>query len=105
MTADDPVTVYTVNDPYKAEVVKTALQGQGISCQLDGERQAGLSEILEIGLLVRARDADRAWRMIQRNEAKRQQCRGVGNLKRYVERSGRHSGYVTQETNGLSSGD
>ena len=60
MEADDPVTVYTLNNPYQAEIIKAALRGEGISCELDGERQAGLSEILEIGVLVRARDADRA---------------------------------------------
>ena len=54
MEADEPVTVYTVNNPCEAEVIKTALQGQGISCQLDGEGQAGLSDILEIVILVPA---------------------------------------------------
>jgi hypothetical protein len=72
MEADEPVTVYTVNNPYEAEVIKTALQGQGISCELDGEGQAGLSDILTIGVLVRARDADRARKLILHNEAKHQ---------------------------------
>ena len=45
MDADEPVTVYTVNNPYEAEVIKMALQGEGISCQLDGEGQAGFSDI------------------------------------------------------------
>ncbi len=71
MKADDPVTVYTLNDPYHAEIIKTALRGEGISCELDGERQAGLSEILEIGVLVRARDADRARKLIRRHELQR----------------------------------
>jgi hypothetical protein len=66
--ADEPVTVYTLNAPYEAEVVKNALRGQGIPCELDGEHQAGLSDILEIGVLVRARDADRARRIIHRHE-------------------------------------
>ena len=66
MEADEPVTVYTVNNPYQAEIVKMALLGQGISCQLDGEGQAGLSDILEIGILVPATDADRARRLSSR---------------------------------------
>ena len=70
MEADEPVTVYTVNNPYEAEIIKMALQGQGISCQLDGEGQAGLSDILEIGILVPARDADRAQKIIEQSEAK-----------------------------------
>jgi len=68
MESDDPVTVYTLNDPYQAEIIKAALRGEGISCELDGERQAGLSEILEIGVLVRAQDADRARKLIRRHE-------------------------------------
>ena len=68
MEADEPVTVYTVNNPYEAEVIKTALLNEGISCQLDGEGQAGLSDILEIGVLVRARDADRALKFIQQSQ-------------------------------------
>jgi hypothetical protein len=70
MEADEPVTVYTVNNPFEAEVIKTALQGQGISCQLDGEGQAGLSDILEIGVLVRQRDADQARKIIRHHEDK-----------------------------------
>jgi len=68
MESDDPVTVYTLNDPYQAEIIKAALRGEGISCELDGERQAGLSEILEIGVLVRAQDADRARKLIRQHE-------------------------------------
>ena len=68
MKADDPLTVYTLNDPYQAEIIKAALRGEGISCELDGERQAGLSDILEIGVLVRAQDADRARKLIRRHE-------------------------------------
>jgi type III secretory pathway lipoprotein EscJ len=72
MEVDDPMTVYTVNNPYEAEDIKTALQGQGISCQLNGDGQAGLSDSLEVSVLVRPRDADRALTIIQQNEAHRQ---------------------------------
>ena len=81
MEADEPVTVYTVNNPYEAEIIKMALQGQGISCQLDGEGQAGLSDILEIGILVPARDADRAQKLIEQNEAKHR----VAAVRRHTE--------------------
>jgi hypothetical protein len=73
MEADEPVTVYTVNNPYDAEIIKVALHGQGISCQLDGEGQAGLSDVLAIGVLVRARDADQARNIIGQSEANRQE--------------------------------
>ena len=68
---DELVTAYTLKDPYKAEIIKNALCGEGIPCELDGEGQAGLSEILDIGVLVRAQDADLARKIIEQNEQKR----------------------------------
>jgi hypothetical protein len=64
------VTAYTLKDPYKAEIIRNALRSEGIPCELDGAGQAGLSEILEIGVLVRAQDADRAQGLIEQNERK-----------------------------------
>lgn len=64
------VTVYTLKDPYMAEVIKNALRGEGIPCELDGEGQAGLSGILDIGVLVRAQDADRARAIMEQDERK-----------------------------------
>ena len=69
---EELVTAYTLKDPYKAEVIKNALRGEGIACELDGEGQAGLSEILNIGVLVRAQDADLARKIIEQNEHKRE---------------------------------
>jgi len=66
------VTAYTLTDPYKAEIIKNALRGAGIPCELDGEGQAGLSEVLDIGVLVRARDADRGRTLIKQHEQKRE---------------------------------
>ena len=70
--AGDLVTAYTLKDPYKAEIIKNALRGEGIPCELDGEGQAGLSEILDIGVLVRAQDADLARGLIEQHERKRE---------------------------------
>ena len=67
---DELVTVYTLKDPYKAEIIKNALRDEGIRCDLDGKGQAGLSEVLDIGVLVRAQDADRARGLIERHERK-----------------------------------
>ncbi len=80
MEADDPVAVYMLNDPYQAELIKTVLRGEGIFCELDGERQAGLSDILEIGVLVRARDADRACKIIRRHASPRKEHHGPGAI-------------------------
>jgi hypothetical protein len=67
---EELVTAYTLKDPYKAEIIKNALRGEGIPCELDGERQAGLSEVLDIGVLVRTQDADLARKIIEQNERK-----------------------------------
>lgn len=57
--------VYSVTDPNLAELIKAALQRSGISCWIDGENQAGLAGILNIRLLTRAKDVDRALRIIR----------------------------------------
>ena len=62
------VTAYTLKDPFKAEIIKNALHAEGIPCELDGERQAGLSDVFDIGILVRAQDADFARKLIERHE-------------------------------------
>jgi hypothetical protein len=71
MLADEPVIIATVNSPYQAEGIKTILQAQGISCQLDGDGQAGLSDSHEIVVLVRPIDADQARQLIGQNESNR----------------------------------
>ena len=51
---DELVTVYTLNDYFLAEIIRNALRSEGMHCDLDGERQAGLSDILTIGVVVHA---------------------------------------------------
>ena len=72
MDGDELVTAYTLKDPHMAEIIKNALRGEGIPCELDGAGQAGLSEIFDIGVLVRAQDADLARRLIEQHERKRE---------------------------------
>lgn len=64
MDANELVTVYTLSDPYRAEIIKDVLQSEGIRCELGGEGQAGLTGLLDIDVLVRAVDADRAEKII-----------------------------------------
>ena len=71
IAAEELVNIYTLRDPYKAEIIKLALRAEGIPCELDGERQAGLADVLDIGILVRAKDAARARKLIKRHERKR----------------------------------
>jgi hypothetical protein len=66
MKADDLVTIYTTNDANEAELIKLNLRDQGISCQLSGEQQGGFAGlgITQVGVVVRAEDADRAQSII-----------------------------------------
>jgi hypothetical protein len=58
--------VYTTNDVYEAEIIRNQLHDAGIKCELDGVSQGGFTEIVETKLLVRAGDADRARKLIER---------------------------------------
>ncbi|MBI1312576.1 hypothetical protein GC176_14885 [bacterium] len=66
--AMDLVEVYTVTDPNLAEIIKASLQRDGIACWIEGENQAGLAGVLSISILTRARDADRARRIVKSYE-------------------------------------
>lgn len=59
---DDLVSVYSPKNATEAEILRSALHSEGIKCEISGENQAGLAGIdsLEIQLLVRAEDDDRA---------------------------------------------
>ncbi|MFG0336177.1 MAG: DUF2007 domain-containing protein [Maioricimonas sp. JB049] len=68
MDADELVTIYSVNEPTKAELIKVALQGEGIACEISGENQAGMSGVLRVDVLVMAKDAERARKFIDEHE-------------------------------------
>ena len=64
--ANEVEVVYTTNDVYEAEIIRNQLHDIGIKCELDGESQGGFTDIVETKLLVRAGDADRARKLIER---------------------------------------
>jgi len=66
--AQELVPVYTVKNPNQAEIVKNFLESEGIPCSIEGEGQVGLAGILDIKLLVRAADADKARSLIAEHE-------------------------------------
>ncbi len=68
MDANDLVKVYSVTDAVQAEIIKGALENEGIPCELGGEGQGGLTGILTIDLMVRSADADRAKKIIGTHE-------------------------------------
>lgn len=62
---DEIVTVYKVTDPATAEVIKIMLEDNGIRCELDDETQGGFVGVLDIGIMVLAKDAERAAQLIK----------------------------------------
>ena len=70
MDSQDPVPVYYVNDPTKAELIRNTLHAEGIKCEIAGEQQGGFAGVLEIQILVPAADADRALAIIREHESR-----------------------------------
>jgi hypothetical protein len=71
MDSQDPIEVYTLTDPTRAELIRNALHEEGIVCEISGEGQAGFSGVLEIQILTKASDADRARQIIAELEQHR----------------------------------
>jgi len=65
MESEEPIAVYTVTDPTVAEMIRNALHEEGIVCEISGESQGGFSGVLEIQILTKAGDADRARHIIE----------------------------------------
>jgi hypothetical protein len=71
MDIHDPVCVYTLSDPVRADLIKNYLQSEGIRSVLEGHDQGGLFPgfiAVDIKVLVGAGDADRAARLIKEHE-------------------------------------
>ena len=47
------VTVYSISEPFEAELIKNTLQDNGIQCSLDGATQGGFTGVVNIGILVK----------------------------------------------------
>jgi Putative prokaryotic signal transducing protein len=57
---NEPVVVYTTNNLAEAEILKNMLEGEGIKCELDGENQGSFAGVIDVRILVRAWDEERA---------------------------------------------
>lgn len=68
MDTEELVTIYSLKNPTQAEVIRMALEGEGIACFLEGKTQAGLTGIFDIDVQVKAADADRARELIKAHE-------------------------------------
>jgi hypothetical protein len=54
------VTIYRLSDPLKAEVIRNALEAQGIRCFLDGINQAAHAGLGAFEIKVQVHEQDRA---------------------------------------------
>lgn len=73
MKSKDLVTVYTLADPVKAEIMKNALEKEGIRCFLEGVNRATTGLALAtfgLDIQVPAKQAARARKFIRAHEKK-----------------------------------
>ena len=70
MDIHDPVSVCSLGDSVRAEIIKNALEAEGIRCFLDGRNQGAFTGIpaMQINVLVDAINADRARKVIEGHE-------------------------------------
>ena len=65
MDPNELTTIFTTGDPNLARMIVNELKAEGIDATVSGENQAGLSGILDVEVLVRAWDADRAKKILE----------------------------------------
>jgi hypothetical protein len=68
-TTRDLLEVYVTDNALEAEIMRAALNREGLQCEISGENQAGLTGIgvMQIRLFVRADDFDRAQTFLERH--------------------------------------
>lgn len=64
MTDDELATVYTTNHTADAEMVRMALQEEGVAAFVDGAQQAGLAGVLDVHVRVARKDVEQARQVI-----------------------------------------
>lgn len=71
MTSDKLEVAYTTDNAQNAEILRVALQNEGFACEVDGQRQGGLTglAVLKIHLLVRAEDLEEARAFIEKHKS------------------------------------
>jgi len=60
-------TVIKVRDSGLAEVLRIRLENEGIPCVIEGGNQAGLAGVLQMRLLVKSTDLERAKELIEQH--------------------------------------
>ena len=62
------IPIYQTTDVGRAEILRAALDGEGIEAFIDNEHQAGLSGVLQCRVLVRASDEAAAQQFVDEHE-------------------------------------
>ena len=60
MSEDPLVTIYKTRNIAKAEIIRAALEGEGIRCEIENEHQAGLTGVTNVRLFVPESLAEKA---------------------------------------------
>jgi hypothetical protein len=71
MKHDDLIVVYTLHDPIRAEIIRNELTANGVACELSGQNfsdQWPGSPLQEVQVLVKAEDAGKARKLIEKHE-------------------------------------
>lgn len=67
ISQDRLVTIYSLNDPIEADLIRNLLIKHDIACSLDGEQQSGFTGLFPINVLVFANDENRANAVIRQH--------------------------------------
>src|SRR6185312_16437265 len=84
MDDQDLVTLCTVQSLPEAEIIRGALQGAGIACQIGGETQAGFAGVFAIDVLTHVSDLKQARKLlkqVRRDKIERKKKRAAKKAK------------------------
>lgn len=65
MADDELATVYTTTHPADAEMLRMALEEEGLPAFIEGGKQAGLAGVLDVHVCVAQQNAEQARRLIE----------------------------------------
>ncbi|WP_417851040.1 DUF2007 domain-containing protein [Thalassoglobus sp.] len=68
MSDEKLVPIYTTRDISKADVIRAALEGEGIRCEMENEHQGGFTGVTKVRLFVLESDKDKAVEFIDVHE-------------------------------------
>jgi hypothetical protein len=101
----DLVTVTKVYNPAEAELVRAALETEGIRCVIGGEGQAGLAGVLTIDILVPEDSLARARKHLKQLRLEKKERKKERIAKRKAKEADKDSNAIMEKKPGSSSTD